>query len=170
MRTLHGAVSPNGKALDGVAIISEIVSSNDPFTVSQRLSRSIRSFTERPYPHLILAPWAIKDDPNSGANFAIRAAERKHVSPPSLSIVLKYLFHLYLVITHVRRLTPLVHQITNYVAMTQSANVTLALGASPIMATAPEEMEDLSSVIGGLLVNFGTIANIQGMMLAGSFF
>lgn len=111
----------------------------------------------------------MKDDPNSGANFAIRAAERKCVLP-SLSIILNQFFHLYLVITHVRRLTPLVHQITNYVAMTQSANVTLALGASPIMATAPEEMEDLSSVIGGLLVNFGTIANIQGMMLAGSFF
>lgn len=51
--------------------------------------------------------------------------------------------------------------------MTQSANVTLALGGSPIMATAPPEMEDLSKIIGGLLVNFGTIGDLQGMMIAG---
>ena len=50
---------------------------------------------------------------------------------------------------------------------TQSANATLALGASPIMATAPEEMEDLSKVIGGLLINFGTIQNLDGMLAAG---
>lgn len=51
----------------------------------------------------------------------------------------------------------------------QSANATIALGASPIMATAPEEMEDLSRVIGALLVNFGTITDKEGMFLAGQF-
>jgi len=51
--------------------------------------------------------------------------------------------------------------------MTQSANATLALGASPIMSNAPEEMEDLSKVIGALLVNIGTITNKEGMILAG---
>ena len=51
--------------------------------------------------------------------------------------------------------------------MNQSANVTLALGASPIMATAPEEMEDLSKVSGALLVNFGTISDKNGMLEAG---
>jgi thiamine-phosphate diphosphorylase/hydroxyethylthiazole kinase len=71
-------------------------------------------------------------------------------------------------IKHVRRLTPLVHQITNYVAITQSANVTLALGGSPIMATAADEMEDLSRIIGALLVNFGTISDVEGMMVAGT--
>ncbi|KAF8750650.1 Thiamine monophosphate synthase [Rhizoctonia solani] len=40
-------------------------------------------------------------------------------------------------------------------------------GASPIMATAPEEMEDLSKVAGGLLINFGTITNKAGMLIAG---
>lgn len=71
-------------------------------------------------------------------------------------------------IEDVRALTPLVHQITNNVAITQSANVTLALGASPIMATSPAEMEDLSKIIGALLVNFGTIGDLQGMILAGA--
>lgn len=50
---------------------------------------------------------------------------------------------------------------------TQSANATLALGASPIMATSPEEMEDLAKVPGGLLINFGTIQNKDGMLVAG---
>lgn len=49
----------------------------------------------------------------------------------------------------------------------QSANATLALGASPIMASAPEEMEDLSHAIGALLVNFGTIKDKEGMLVGG---
>ncbi len=58
-------------------------------------------------------------------------------------------------------------KITNNVVTTQSANATIALGASPIMATAPEEMADLAAVSGGLLVNFGTIQNLDGMVAAG---
>lgn len=46
----------------------------------------------------------------------------------------------------------------------QSANATLALGASPIMATAPQEMEDLGKIPGGLLINFGTIAGQQTVL------
>lgn len=52
---------------------------------------------------------------------------------------------------------------------TQSANVTLALGASPIMATAPQEMEDLAQVCGALLINIGTLRaeSHDGMLKAG---
>jgi hydroxyethylthiazole kinase-like sugar kinase family protein len=46
---------------------------------------------------------------------------------------------------------------TNNVVTNDSANVTLALGASPIMATNPKDVRDLSKVIGGLLVNFGWV-------------
>lgn len=53
------------------------------------------------------------------------------------------------------------------VVTNQSANATLALGASPIMATAPEEMADLSLAIGSLLVNFGTIKDKESMLIAG---
>ena len=63
--------------------------------------------------------------------------------------------------------TFLLYQITNTVVTNQSANATIALGASPIMSTAPEEMEDLSKVAGSLLVNFGTIQNLDGMLAAG---
>ena len=49
----------------------------------------------------------------------------------------------------------------------QSANATIALGASPIMATSPEEMEDLAKIPGGLLINFGTLDSLEGMIVAG---
>jgi len=54
---------------------------------------------------------------------------------------------------------------------TQSANVTLALGASPIMATEPQEMEDLSRICSALLVNIGTMRSDgkESMLKAGHF-
>jgi thiamine-phosphate diphosphorylase/hydroxyethylthiazole kinase len=55
------------------------------------------------------------------------------------------------------------------VAQTQSANVTLSVGASPIMATEISEMEDLASICGALLVNIGTMTagHLESMVLAG---
>jgi len=69
----------------------------------------------------------------------------------------------------VREINPLVHQITNNVVATQSANITLALGGSPIMATEPQEMEDLSRISGALLVNIGTMGagGKESMSIAG---
>ena len=40
-----------------------------------------------------------------------------------------------------REAKPLIHQITNYVVMNETANATLAIGALPVMAHAPEEVE-----------------------------
>lgn len=69
----------------------------------------------------------------------------------------------------VRKTTPLVHQITNSVVVNDSANVTLAVGASPIMATNARDCRDLSPVIGALLINSGTITEetLEGMLAAG---
>jgi len=53
---------------------------------------------------------------------------------------------------------PLVHNITNYVAMTVSANVLLALGASPAMVHAAEEVEDFVAISDALAVNIGTLS------------
>jgi hydroxyethylthiazole kinase len=53
---------------------------------------------------------------------------------------------------------PLVHNITNYVAMTVSANVLLALGASPAMVHALEEVEDFTAISDALVVNIGTLS------------
>lgn len=46
----------------------------------------------------------------------------------------------------VRLRAPLVHNVTNYVAMAPSANALLAVGASPLMSSAAPEMEEISAV------------------------
>ena len=51
---------------------------------------------------------------------------------------------------------PLVHNITNYVAMNTSANALLAVGGSPVMIHAREEVVDMASVAQALVVNIGT--------------
>lgn len=68
----------------------------------------------------------------------------------------------------IRELKPMIHHITNYVAMNDSANITIAIGASPIMSFAHGEMEELVSVASTLLINIGTLDEyiIQAMMLA----
>ncbi len=53
---------------------------------------------------------------------------------------------------------PLVHNITNYVVMTISANVLLALGASPAMVHAVEEAEDFTAISSSLVINIGTLS------------
>src|ERR687898_3400171 len=64
---------------------------------------------------------------------------------------------------------PLVHQITNYVVMNETANATLALGALPVMAHAPEEVEEMAAMAGALVLNIGTLSEhwIEAMLLAG---
>ncbi|MEO1222240.1 MAG: hydroxyethylthiazole kinase [Pseudomonadota bacterium] len=57
-----------------------------------------------------------------------------------------------------RAQAPLVHCITNYVAMNIAANVTLAAGASPAMIHAPEEVADFAPIAGALTVNIGTLS------------
>ena len=64
---------------------------------------------------------------------------------------------------------PLVHQITNYVVMNETANATLALGALPVMAHALEEVEEMAAIAGALVLNIGTLSPpwIEAMLLAG---
>ncbi|TVU70762.1 MULTISPECIES: hydroxyethylthiazole kinase [Cobetia] len=67
-----------------------------------------------------------------------------------------------------RQTTPLVHNITNHVAMTPSANTLLAIGASPLMAHALEEIQDIVRVADVLCINIGTLSVpwIEAMQLA----
>jgi hydroxyethylthiazole kinase len=62
------------------------------------------------------------------------------------------------VLTRVRAAAPLVHSITNYVVMNNTANALLALGASPAMVHALEEVEDFVSMSSALVVNIGTLS------------
>lgn len=65
----------------------------------------------------------------------------------------------------IREQAPLVHNITNFVVMNNTANALLALGASPVMAHAEEEVEDMVRLSKALVVNVGTLSAewVRGM-------
>jgi hydroxyethylthiazole kinase len=71
-------------------------------------------------------------------------------------------------IEHIRALSPLVHNITNYVVMNTTANALLAIGASPVMAHALPEVEDMAGIAGALVINIGTLSDawIEAMFRA----
>lgn len=70
---------------------------------------------------------------------------------------------------NLRRKKPLIHNITNFVVMNYTANALLACGASPVMAHAQEEVEEMVSFAGALVLNIGTLTPywIDSMLLAG---
>jgi len=69
----------------------------------------------------------------------------------------------------VKKNKPLIHNITNYVVMNYTANALLAIGASPVMAHAPNEVEQMVSFAGALVLNIGTLTDdwIDSMIIAG---
>jgi hydroxyethylthiazole kinase len=69
----------------------------------------------------------------------------------------------------VREKKPLIHNITNYVVMNYTANALLAMGASPVMAHAHNEVEEMVSLAGALVLNIGTLTDewIASMLRAG---
>ncbi len=58
----------------------------------------------------------------------------------------------------VRAEAPLVHNITNFVVMNTTANALLAVGASPVMVHAAEEVEQMTAMARALVVNLGTLS------------
>ena len=62
-----------------------------------------------------------------------------------------------LALCDIRRRKPLIHEITNYVTATDCANITLALGAKPIMATRPVEAKEVITRAKGVVLNLGTL-------------
>ena len=72
-------------------------------------------------------------------------------------------------LSDVREKSPLVHCITNYVTVNDVANAILAVGASPIMSDEPQDVEDITSICDGLVLNIGTLnqRSIEGMHRAG---
>jgi hydroxyethylthiazole kinase len=72
-------------------------------------------------------------------------------------------------LARIRERKPLVHSITNYVVMNETANATLCIGALPIMAHAIEEVEEMVGIAGALVLNIGTLEHdwVNAMELAG---
>lgn len=72
-------------------------------------------------------------------------------------------------LAEIRTRHPLIHQITNFVVMNDTANVTLHIGASPVMAHAVGEVREMVRYAGALVLNIGTLepAWIEAMLAAG---
>ncbi|WVR00279.1 hydroxyethylthiazole kinase [Kwoniella sp. CBS 9459] len=148
---LHGSIAPASRnALAGIAIISDIVASASPTEAAANLRLVVDSFKR--------SRQALKDE--TGV-FGGLGSKRDQVDAKRLVEKVQELMAV------VKRETPLVHQMTNTVVVNDSANVTLAVGASPIMSTHPRDVHDLSPAIGALLINFGTIGDKEGMKVAG---
>ena len=73
------------------------------------------------------------------------------------------------IIEQVRRAAPLIHCITNCVTVNDVANALLAIGARPIMADDPTEVEEITALCAGLCLNIGTLnaRTIPSMLAAG---
>ena len=77
--------------------------------------------------------------------------------------------HLIRDIDTIRHKAPLVHNITNFVVMNNTANALLAIGASPVMAHAPEEVAEMAAMASAVVLNMGTLSErwVEAMLLAG---
>ncbi|ABW20225.1 hydroxyethylthiazole kinase [Alkaliphilus oremlandii] len=73
------------------------------------------------------------------------------------------------VLEQIKEKTPLVHHITNYVTVNDCANITLAIGGSPVMADDHKEVEDMVSIASAVVLNIGTLneRTIESFVLAG---
>jgi hydroxyethylthiazole kinase len=73
------------------------------------------------------------------------------------------------VIAKVRSKRPLVHHITNFVSMNACANITLCIGALPVMTHAKEEVEEMVGAASALVLNIGTLwpDQVDAMLMAG---
>lgn len=72
-------------------------------------------------------------------------------------------------LTTMSKQQPLIHHLTNTVTMNDCANITLAIGASPVMASDPQEVEEMVSHASALVMNIGTLdaTKVQAMLAAG---
>ncbi len=69
----------------------------------------------------------------------------------------------------IREKRPLIHSITNFVTINFTANTLLAMGASPVMAHAGSEVEEMAVIADALVLNIGTLSEdwIRSMIRAG---
>ncbi|MBN2209161.1 MAG: hydroxyethylthiazole kinase [Candidatus Coatesbacteria bacterium] len=74
----------------------------------------------------------------------------------------------YSILEKVRAQRPLVHHLTNWVSIYDCANIVKVFGASPVMAHAPEEVEEMSALASALVLNIGTLTTgfVESMKIA----
>jgi hydroxyethylthiazole kinase len=73
------------------------------------------------------------------------------------------------VLAKLKQTRPLIHHLTNYVTANDSANMTLAIGASPVMASEIQEVEEMAGHAAALVLNIGTLnaQTVEAMVVAG---
>ena len=154
-RAIYGTTSPrNGP--DGIAIISAIVARRDPEVAAKELKDIVDRFIQHPEPEMDYDTEQEEDPPRN-------QADRSSTT-----------------IQHVARLLkslregecygpPLIQTLTSHVSSTLSANIALALSASPIMSHEEVEADDLGKVTGAVVLNIGTIGeeSRRGMKAVG---
>ncbi|KAJ3157391.1 hypothetical protein HDU86_003282 [Geranomyces michiganensis] len=131
-----GAGDGPGCRLQGVAVVSAIVAHADPKAASAALFAKIRP--------LVSPTLTLKAAP-SGAS----------ASNSAVSVFLDQIAAAY---NRLRSQKPLIHNITNYVVMNDTANVILQMGALPVMAHAVEEVEEITAMSQALVLNIGTLS------------
>lgn len=69
----------------------------------------------------------------------------------------------------VQEKSPLIHNITNVVVTNFTANGLYAIGASPVMAYAHEEVADMAKIAQAVMLNIGTLTatEVEAMFIAG---
>lgn len=74
----------------------------------------------------------------------------------------------YDLLKRLRRQKPVIHHLTNWVTIYDCANIVKALGASPVMAHAPQEVAEMSAIASALVLNIGTLTTdfVESMKLA----
>jgi hydroxyethylthiazole kinase len=96
------------------------------------------------------------------------AGEGRRLKSP-LTFERIFMMDIFGVLEKVRREKPLVHHITNWVTIYDCANLVKVFGASPVMAHAMEEVEEMASLASSLVLNIGTLTVelVEAMVLAG---
>ncbi len=96
-------------------------------------------------------------------------ASEPDVTPMGFADVAMTVKHMSTLLARIHDQRPLVHHLTNEVVMRDTANITLAIGALPVMALAPEEVEEMVDRAAALVINLGTLTSqrLQAMVLAG---
>ncbi|KAL2754635.1 hypothetical protein ACRALDRAFT_2109048 [Sodiomyces alcalophilus JCM 7366] len=134
-RVIYQSATPT-KSVDGVAIVSAIVAASDPEQASRDFLHAIR--TPPPF-----RKGAVSSIANSTAAVGDVAGDLVARVPE--------------LIRAVNSAHPMSHSMTNFVVQNFTANVALAVGASPIMANYGEEAVDLAKLGGALVINMGTV-------------
>ncbi|KAL1917393.1 uncharacterized protein VTP21DRAFT_5049 [Calcarisporiella thermophila] len=140
-RILRKSATPSLQ-LSGVAVVSDIIAASDPTHASRQLIEKISPYTR---PSLSALPPAVRS--TTTREIVEKVAQR---------------------LADIRKKTPMVQQITNFVTMNELANATLAIGASPIMAHCKKEHEELARINKALVVNLGTLTEdwVESMIWA----